>query len=322
MNLLPILTTIGFSPSSGFVEFVHTCQGPRETEAPGLGPRLPLESADGQAALANVVRHAAPQLLELAEAIRGVVATSAGAVLVKGLGFERSAAVNGDAVRDALVLALTSAIGEPTDHCADKRVMWPVQCRPVAAGNQATFSESLGEAPLHTDSAFSRHPERYNALYVVRQSRCGGGQTVVVNGPRFLRDFAKASHGADCIRFLRENDYAFRVPDAFFTGQRFITAKILAEEPMIRFRPDCIERGFDLRPDLATKEHRFYYSLFRDAVEAHASRTEFLMADGEMVVYDNTRLLHGRTDFQDPLRHLIRVRMRERKHTEALQLAS
>jgi alpha-ketoglutarate-dependent taurine dioxygenase len=322
MNLLPILTTIGFSPSSTFVEFVHTWQGPRETEVPGLGPRLPLESPDGQAALANVVQHAAPQLLELAEAIRGIVATSAGAVLVKGLGFERTAAVNGDAVRDALVLALTSAIGEPTDHCADKRVMWPVHSRPVAAGNQATFSESLGEAPLHTDSAFSRHPERYNALYVVRQSRCGGGQTVVVNGPRFLRDFAKTSRGADCIRFLRESDYAFRVPDAFFTGQRIITGKILAEEPMIRFRHDCIERGFDLRPDLATKEHRFNYSLFRDAAEAHASRTEFLMADGEMIVYDNTRLLHGRTDFQDPVRHLVRIRMHERKPAEALRLAS
>ncbi|HVC60715.1 MAG TPA: TauD/TfdA family dioxygenase [Acetobacteraceae bacterium] len=322
MNLLPSLTTTGFSPSSAFVEFVHTYQGPRETEVPGLAPRLPLESPDGQAALANVVQHAAPQLLELAEAIRGIVATNAGAVLVKGLGFERTAAVNGDAVRDALVLALTSAIGEPTDHCADKRVMWPVHSRPVAAGHQATFSESLGEAPLHTDSAFSRHPERYNALYVVRQSRCGGGQTVVVNGPRFLRDFAKTSQGADCIRFLQDSDYAFRVPDAFFAGQRFITGKILAEEPVIRFRHDCIERGFDLRPDLATKEHRFNYSLFRNAAEAHASRTEFLMADGELIVFDNTRLLHGRTDFQDPVRHLIRVRMHERKLAEALRLAS
>jgi hypothetical protein len=157
---------------------------------------------------------------------------------------------------------------------------------------------------------------------VIRQSRCGGGQTVVVNGPCFLRDFAKTSQGADCIRFLREADYAFRVPDAFFTGQRFITGKILPEEPMIRFRHDCIERGFDLCPDLATKEHRFYYSLFRNAAEAHASRTEFLVADGEMIVFDNTRLLHGRTDFQDPVRHLIRVRMHEREHAEALQLVA
>jgi hypothetical protein len=253
MNLLPILTTIGFSPSSTFVEFVHTYHEPSEAAVPGLGPSLPLESPDGLAALANMVQHAAPQLLELAEAIRGIIATNAGAVLVKGLGFERIAAVNGDAVRDALVLALTSAIGQPTDHCADKRVMWPVHSRPVAAGNQATFSESLGEATLHTDPAFSPHPERYNSLYVVRQSRCGGGQTVVVNGPGFLRDFAKTSRGADCIRFLREADDAFRVPDAFFTGQRFITDKILADEPTIRFRHDCIERGFDLCPDLATR---------------------------------------------------------------------
>jgi alpha-ketoglutarate-dependent taurine dioxygenase len=322
MNLLPILKTMGLRPSDRFVEFVHSYQGPRPTGVPGIEPHLPLESPDGRAALAKVVQHSAPQLLELAEAIRGIVATNAGAVLVKGLGFERSAAVNGDAVRDALVLALTSAIGEPTDHCADKRVMWPVNSRPVAAGKQATFSESLGEAPLHTDSAFSLQPERYAALYVVRQSRCGGGQTVVVNGPRFLRDFAKTSQGADCIRFMRKTDYAFRVPDAFFTGQHFITGRILAEEPMIRFRHDSIERAFDLCPDLATKEHRFFVSLFRDAAEAHASRTEFLMADGDMIVLDNTRLFHARTDYNDPLRHLIRVRMRERRHAEALPVAA
>ena len=321
MNLLPILTTTGFSPSSTFVEFVRAYQeppqGPHETSSPGLAPRRSLESPDGQAALAIMVRDAAPELPELAEAIRGIVATSAGAVLVKGLGFERAAAVHGDAVRDALVLALTAAIGEPTDHCADKRVMWPVHSRPVAAGNQPTFSETLGEAPLHTDSAFAPDPERYNALYVVRQSRCGGGHTVVVNGPGFLKDFAKTSRGADCIRFLREADYAFRVPDAFFTGRRFITGRILADAPMLRFRHDCIERGFDLCPDLATAEHRSNYALLRDAAEAHASRTEFLMADGEMIVFDNTRLLHGRTDFQDPLRHLVRVRMRQRTQAEA-----
>jgi hypothetical protein len=80
--------------------------------------------------------------------------------------------------------------------------------------------------------------------------------------------------------------------------------------------------GFDLCPDLATEEHRFNYSLFRTAVQAHPSRTEFLMADGDVIVFDNTRLLHGRTDFQHPVRHLVRVRMHERKHAEALRFAS
>jgi alpha-ketoglutarate-dependent taurine dioxygenase len=320
MNFLPVLKAVGFSVSGDFVDFVGSYQRP--AAIPGTGLHNPLETPDGQAALAAAIEDFAPQLLDLADAIQGIVATNAGAVLVQGLGFERSAALHGEAVRDALVLALTSAIGEPTDHCADKRVMWPVNSRPVAAGKTATFSESLGEAPLHTDSAFSRNPERYNALYVVRQSRCGGGETVVVNGPRFLNDFAKTQQGAACIRFMRETDYAFRVPDAFFAGQRFITGKILSEDPMIRFRHDCIERGFDLCPDLATKEHRFYYSLFRTSAEAHASRSEFMMSDGDMIVFDNTRLFHARTDYQDPVRHLIRVRMHEREAVEQLRLVA
>lgn len=223
---------------------------------------------------------------------------------------------------NALVLALTSAIGEPTDHCADKRVLWPVKQRPVAAGKKATFSEDLGEAPLHTNSAFSREPERYNALYVVRQASCGGGKSVTVNGPRFLRDFAKSPQGRDCIRFMRETDYAFRVPDAFFTGERFIISRILSDDPVIRFRHDCIEQGFQLCPELATEDHRFYYSLFRNAAELHASRSEFMMGDGDLVVFDNTRLFHARTHYLDPARHLIRVRMRERHAAAALRLAA
>jgi hypothetical protein len=316
MNLFPILHATGFCPSRHFAGFIADYQD----NDGGCAHRL--ESPAGQMALAGVVRESAPQLLELADTIRGIVATRAGAVLVQGLGFERAAAIHGEAMRDALVLALTSAIGEPTDHSSDTRVLWPVKKRPIAAGKKATFSEDLGEAPLHSDSAFSREPERYNALYVVRQSRCGGGKSVTVNGPRFLHDFAMQPHGADCIRFMRETDYAFRVPDAFFTGERFITSRILSDDPLIRFRHDCIEMGFELCPSLATKEHRFYYSLFRKSVEAHASRAEFMMADGDLVVFDNTRLLHARTDFQDPARHLIRVRMRERRAAVELRLAA
>jgi TfdA family taurine catabolism dioxygenase TauD len=314
MNLFPVLHASGFRPSKPFADFVA---GYREA-----GDSNRLESPEGRQALAGVVEDFAPQLLEIAEAVRRIVATGAGAVLVQGLGFERAAETHGEAMRGALVLALTAAIGEPTDHCADKRVLWPVKQRPVAAGKKATFSEDLGEAPLHTDSAFSREPERYNALYVIRQLGCGGGKSVIVNGPQFLRDFARTPQGNDCIRFMRSTDYAFRVPDAFFVGARFIISRILSDDPVIRFRHDCIEGGFELCPELATDEHRFYYSLFRRSAEAHGSRVEFMMADGDLVVLDNTRLFHARTNYHDPARHLIRVRMRERQSVSAILLAA
>lgn len=319
MNLFPVLHATGFRPTEPFADFIAGYQGTGDASA---GHASPLESPEGQAALANVVEDSAPQLLELARTIRGIVATGAGAVLVQGLGFDRAAETHGEAMVNALVLALTSAIGEPTDDCADKRVLWPVKQRPIAAGKKATFSEDLGEAPLHTDSAFVREPERYNALYVVRQSNCGGGKSVTVNGPRFLRDFAGSLQGRDCIRFLREADYAFYIPDTFHAGERFIISRVLSDGPVIRFRHDCIEMGFQLCPKLATNAHRFYYSLFRNAAEAHASRSEFTMSDGDMVVLDNTRLFHVRTHYNDPARHLIRIRMRDRRSAEAHRLGA
>ena len=153
MKPLPVLRTFDFRPSTLFADFVESRQGARGTAA--------LESPEGQAAFAGVVEDQAPRLLELAETVRGIVATDAGGVIVQGLGFEHAAAVHGEAMRDALVLALTSAIGEPTDHCADKRVMWPVRNRPVAEGKKATFSESLGEERGHlifNSGSFQRIP--------------------------------------------------------------------------------------------------------------------------------------------------------------------
>ncbi len=132
MNVVPILPTIGSGQSSTLVEFVHIYQRPWETELPGLGPRLPLESQTGRPLWPNRLR--TPR-----------------ANSVKSL--------KPSAVSSPPTPAPTSSIVEPTDHCVDKRVTWPVHRRPVAAGNQATLSASLGEAPLHTGSAFLYHPE-------------------------------------------------------------------------------------------------------------------------------------------------------------------
>ncbi len=191
--------------------------------------------------------------------------------------------------------------------------------RPVEQGKTPTFSEALGEAPLHTDSAFSDAPERYNALYCVTEASCGGGLSKLVSGPAVIADLETTADGRRCIELLRRLHFPFRVPDAFFASSRLITAPVLGDAPLVRFRPDCIERGFAMRPDLDTPDHRWAFDYFRAAAETHRSQTLHRLRSGEMIVFCNHRLLHARTDYTDPARHLTRVRMRQRAVSVAEQ---
>lgn len=266
----------------------------------------PLESVGGQRFLSAAVVEHWPVLMLLAETIAGRIERGFGAVVLQNLGFEGLPAE----LRDSLVLALTATLGSPTDHVGDRRVLWPVRDRPVDDDKVPTFSEALGEAPLHTDSAFADAPERYNALYCVVDAACGGGLTKLVSAPAVIDELAATTDGSRCLELLRTLEFPFRVPDAFVAGTRLVTAPVIGDAPLIRFRPDCIERGFAMRPDLDTPDHRWAFDLFRDTVERHRAPALYRLQRGEMIVFCNHRLLHARTDYRDPARHLIRVRMR------------
>lgn len=268
----------------------------------------PLESRPGQLFLREAVRGRWPALIELADKVAQTIDRGYGAVVLQNLGFEQY----DPELRDSMVLALTATIGIPTDHVGDRRVLWPVRDRCVETGKTRTFSEALGEAPLHSDSAFAPQPERYNALYCVVEAACGGGLSKLVSGRALVADLATSPDGRTCLDLLRNLEFPFAVPDAFFAGTKLITAPVLADEPLIRFRHDCIERGFALRPDLDTPDHRWAYGYFRQAAEQHRSQTLYRLRRGEMIIFCNHQLLHARTDYSDTARHLIRIRMRQR----------
>ncbi|MBV8536057.1 MAG: TauD/TfdA family dioxygenase, partial [Alphaproteobacteria bacterium] len=236
------------------------------------------------------------------------VALDPACVVLRGLGYNRYP----QPVRDTLVLALTRGVGMPTDHNNDKRVLWPVKARGEevrkAVDYKTTFSEEAGEAPLHSDSAFAASPEKYNALFVVKQAQ-EGGISVLLNVPRLVDELARTVEGRECIEILRRNDFPFRVPDAFFKKDRIVTAPVLGDTPFVRFRYDCLMAGFALREDLRTNERVWAIEHFRAKAEASEARTFYHLQPDEAIVIDNHVMLHARTDFSDRERHLIRVRM-------------
>lgn len=308
MKVLPMLDVSAFQVPQRFVLAIAAHCTAEEENAKAQGIATPFETAEGQAILAQAADAYWPEIAELAGLVREVVALAPACVVLRGLGYNRFP----QPVRDTLVLALTRAIGPPTDHNLDKRVLWPIRPRAEevrkTVNYKTTFSEEAGEAPLHTDSAFAAEPEKYNALFVVRPAK-EGGVSVVLNVPRIVEGLERSAEGRDCLQILRTQHFPFRVPDAFYKGERIVTAPVLGERPFVRFRHDCLMAGFALREDLRSNERVWAIEHFRAAAETSESRLCHKLQPDEAIILDNHIMLHARTDFEDRDRHLIRVRM-------------
>lgn len=309
LNVLPGVDVSAFQPPQQFIAALAAHCAAEKDRADGLGVATPFETEEGQLALQEMAARYWPEIDELASLVRDMVALEPACVVLRGLGYNRYP----QPVRDTLVLALTRSVGKPTDHNNDKRVLWPVKPRAdevrKTVDYKTTFSEEAGEAPLHSDSAFAAEPEKYNALFVVKQAR-QGGVSVLLNVPRLVNELARTVEGRECIEILRGNEFPFRVPDAFFKGERLVTAPVLGEGPFVRFRYDCLMAGFALREDLRTNERLWAIEHFRAKAEASEGRLFYQLQDDEALILDNHVMLHARTDFEDRDRHLIRVRMR------------
>jgi len=308
VNVLPILDVSAFQVPQRFVLAIAAHCTAEQERAAGLGVGTPFETAEGQQALAEISATYWPEIDELAALVRDTVSLNPACVVLRGLGYNRYP----QPIRDTLVLALTRGVGTPTDHNNDKRVLWPVKARAEetrkSVDYKTTFSEEAGEAPLHSDSAFAPQPEKYNALFVVRQAQ-EGGVSVLLNVPRLVDELARTVEGRECIEILRRNEFPFRVPDAFFKKDRIVTAPVLGETPFVRYRYDCLMAGFALREDLRSNERVWAIEHFRAKAETSEARVFYHLQPDEAIVIDNHVMLHARTDFTDRERHLIRVRM-------------
>gem|GEM_PF-3444310 len=213
--------------------------------------------------------------------------------------------------RDVLLLALLDKIGLITVHDDDNKVLWEIKSREGLQGGtrKLTFSERVGRCPLHSDSAFAYNPEKYLCLYVVKESGDGGGESVVVSIADAIAELRDEQDGETCLRVLRDTIFPFRTPPAFSKRTKTLTAPILSGSSTVRYRYDCIEDGFTDIPELDTDDRRWAVSYFSDFVENRASKHTFLAMRDQLLVVDNRRSLHARTDFRDAERALIRARL-------------
>jgi alpha-ketoglutarate-dependent taurine dioxygenase len=190
---------------------------------------------------------------------------------------------------------IVGQLGTAEQHDRLGRVIWHIRYDAQAAARGATPSLTMEPLPFHTDGAFEDPSPRYLAQYVVREDRFGGGETLLVDVAPVLRRLSTEALGV-----LRETRFRFYAPAEYNKGVPYRDAPILFGDGLIRYRREIIDQ--DICPEA---------SWALDELDAAINAVEPLrlgLHSGTILLLDNARFLHARTEVRDPERHLLRMR--------------
>jgi gamma-butyrobetaine dioxygenase len=157
---------------------------------------------------------------------------------------------------------------------------------------------------LHTDNPYREPVPGFQALHALITSPDGGDSL-------FADGFALAEH----MRNTRPDDFALLSRTAVPFQYRSANADLYAERPLIQVscRGDITAVHYNSRSiaplDPSSPGTEAYYAAYRRfaaLLREPRFQLRFKLADGEIVVFDNQRILHGRTAFSSArhARHL------------------
>lgn len=145
---------------------------------------------------------------------------------------------------------------------------------------------------MHTDLSWYETPPRYIGMFCVSMESAGGGLPLLADSWKILEEMS-----ADDIAFLETEAINFASPDHIEGA--FYTAPILSKRDdkyMLRFRYDLLENP----PAPVT---RLFEAINDNIIYVPAT-------DGSLFIFDNFRMLHGRTALKADLqsdRHFKRI---------------
>lgn len=174
------------------------------------------------------------------------------------------------------------------------------------------YSKSLNPIGPHTEAPLFSPPPRLLALHCKRQARCGGGATLIADARTFLLERPAAE-----VELCRTWPIAFLgSPDPGHSETIVAEAPLLSESrerPIVRFSHNFFIYG-DTNARLSSRRDLADLNLPEPLESAIRATFRFFeeqavpitIPEGYMLIWDNHRMLHGRTGFQDPGRHLTR----------------
>jgi Taurine catabolism dioxygenase TauD, TfdA family len=175
------------------------------------------------------------------------------------------------------------------------------------------YSQSQNGITPHTEAPGLAAPPRYLALHCHRQARCGGGQTLLADGYAFIDSLGDQLGDEVRSRPIRFDLVASSgaggeaaVPAPIFTPARNGTPAVLRYSYNV-LRDNSLDAPTHDDPLALGEIDPFNAELCRRGVEfVRSEGFGALPADGELLVFDNWRMLHARDAYRDPERHLTR----------------
>ncbi|KAF7341563.1 Taurine catabolism dioxygenase TauD/TfdA [Mycena sanguinolenta] len=219
-----------------------------------------------------------------------------------------------DDPKSNFMLELVEAMGcVPDTHSSNQGALWEVTYKPsgvISAKTGATAhsrSHGDGEFAWHTDGSFEACPQRFFGLHIVHPDHLGGGIFRVLPAEDLVAALSPQS-----VKMLLQTEFDLQVPEEFYKGKATNRGRLLEIDPttgryLLRFRRDiladppspdpaanaAIEELNSLLENPETKGWRFPDDVFKENV---------------VVLMDNARFLHMRTQIRDRRRLLRRVR--------------
>ncbi|MFI6685546.1 TauD/TfdA family dioxygenase [Streptomyces sp. NPDC050485] len=174
------------------------------------------------------------------------------------------------------------------------------------------YSKSTNTILVHTEAPGWTPPPRYLALHCRVQATCGAGQTELADARAFLSSLDEVHAEA-----ARKQDIEWVGHNTGGTGTGGVRAPVAEagadEREIIRFSYNLLTAGhydppLDAAPDPATLPlGRLGLDLAEQAVEFFREhKTSVLIPENSILVWDNQRMLHARSEYRDVRRHLTR----------------
>ncbi|KAJ7128804.1 hypothetical protein C8R43DRAFT_897115 [Mycena crocata] len=212
------------------------------------------------------------------------------------------------------MLELIKAMGYmPDAHSGTHGALWDISYNPHGilspkTGNTAqSRSHGVDEFAWHTDGSFEIRPQRFFGLHVVHPDKLGGGIFRVLPA----EDLVAALHPQSVAALLR-TELDFQVPAEFYKGRERNKGRLLELDPatgkyLLRFRRDILADppSTDPAANAAVDE----LNSLLDSTETKGWRfPDDVFKENVVLLMDNARFLHMRTEILDKRRLLRRVR--------------
>lgn len=190
----------------------------------------------------------------------------------------------------------------------DGNLRWEVRPRP--GFEKIPYSQSSNGIGAHTEAPVLSPPPKYLALHCRQQAQCGGGQTMLADGV----EFCEQNGGVTRFQKLEVSFIAAPMPGCESKQSKFPLLSINGKDPVFRFSYNLFKYG-DVNPsEDAVVESASAFNQDQNLVDLAVAAENFfnnngtaiLIPDSAVLIWDNHRLMHSRTQFSDAKRHLTR----------------